>query len=206
VVQGDFRQIGNKPGSIGQPLPGIACKVVHPETYQPLPTGEDGLLLVRGANVMRGYLGRPDLTAEAIRDGWYVTGDIGHIDADGFVTLTGRLSRFAKIGGEMVPLERIQDELHEVLGTSERVCGVTCVPDESRGERVVVLYVQAQLPTLGVEVRAWQRHLCGRGLPSLWVPAADQFYPVAELPTLGSGKLDLRRLKELAMELAAGKS
>ena len=98
-------QINNRPGSIGPPLPGVAAKVVHAETFEPLPVGEDGLVLIYGPNVMRGYLGRPEQTARVIRDGWYMTGDMGHLDADGCVTLTGRLSRFAKVGGEMVPLE-----------------------------------------------------------------------------------------------------
>ncbi len=99
-------------------------------------------MLIHGGNVMRGYLGRPELTRNAVHDGWYVTGDMGRLDADGFITLTGRLSRFAKCGGEMVPLEKIEEVLHDILGTSERVCAVTCVPDEARGERLVVLYLR----------------------------------------------------------------
>jgi acyl-[acyl-carrier-protein]-phospholipid O-acyltransferase/long-chain-fatty-acid--[acyl-carrier-protein] ligase len=172
---------------------------------EPMPIGEDGMVLVRGANVMHGYLGKPELTRKVVRDGWYITGDVGHVDADGFVTLTGRLSRFAKVGGEMVPLERIQDELHDILGTSECVCGVTCVPDESRGERIVVLYVASHLPTAGYEVRAWARDLSGRGLPNLWCPSPDCFLAVSELPVLGSGKLDLRRLKEQAEQLMSAR-
>src|SRR5207248_3842424 len=134
-------------------VPGCAVKIVRPETLEPLPPGEDGLVLVYGANVMRGYLGRPDLTERVVRGGWYVTGDMGRVDEDGFVTLTGRLARFAKVGGEMVPLEKVEEELHEVLGTSDRVCAVTCVPDESRGERLVVLYLGGQLSQFGLAVR-----------------------------------------------------
>src|SRR5262249_4143402 len=132
-----FRQIGNKPGMIGQPLPGVAARVVTPDTLEPLPPGREGLLLIYGANVMAGYLGKPDVTAQVIRAGWYVTGDMAKIDEDGFVSITGRLSRFAKIGGEMVPLERVEDELHKILDTSDRVCAIACVPDEARGERLV---------------------------------------------------------------------
>jgi acyl-[acyl-carrier-protein]-phospholipid O-acyltransferase/long-chain-fatty-acid--[acyl-carrier-protein] ligase len=190
--------VRNRPGSIGPPLPGCAARIVHPETLEPLPDGEEGLLLVAGANVMRGYLGRPDLTAQAVRDGWYVTGDVGRIDADGFVTLTGRLSRFAKVGGEMVPLEKIEEELHEVLNTSERVCAVTCVPDDARGERLVVLH----LSTNGLSVREWWGRLSGRGLPTLWLPAERDFYAVPELPLLGSGKVNLKAVKEMALALA----
>ena len=202
VVVGGFRQVHQRPGSIGEPLPGVAARVVDPDTFRTLPPGREGMVLVYGANVMRGYLDRPDLTAKAMHDGWYVTGDMGHMDDDGFVWLTGRLSRFAKVGGEMVPLERIEEELHDLLETSEKVCGVTCVPDEARGERVVVLYVSGQLASFGREVRDWSRELCGRGLPNLWLPSERDFFPVPEIPVLGSGKVDLRRLKELALALA----
>jgi acyl-[acyl-carrier-protein]-phospholipid O-acyltransferase/long-chain-fatty-acid--[acyl-carrier-protein] ligase len=194
---GGVRQITNKPGTVGQPLPGIVARVVHSETRQPLPIGEEGLLLIHGGNVMRGYLGRPELTREVVRDGWYVTGDMARLDADGFLTLTGRLSRFAKCGGEMVPLEKIEEVLHDILGTSERVCAVTCVPDESRGERLVVLYLLQD----GLQVRPWCQQLSTRGLPNLWIPSERDFFAVAELPVLGSGKLNLQGVKEMAVEL-----
>jgi acyl-[acyl-carrier-protein]-phospholipid O-acyltransferase/long-chain-fatty-acid--[acyl-carrier-protein] ligase len=193
-----FRMVRNRPGSIGEPLPGVAARVVHPETYAPLPIGEEGLVLFHGPMVMLGYLGKPDLTREVVRDGWYVTGDMGRMDDDGYLTLTGRLSRFAKIGGEMVPLEKIEEVLHEILQTSERVCAVTCVPDDARGERLIVLHITHET----VEVRQWWQQLNARGLPNLWVPAQRDFYPVAELPMLASGKLNLKRVKELAQEIA----
>jgi acyl-[acyl-carrier-protein]-phospholipid O-acyltransferase/long-chain-fatty-acid--[acyl-carrier-protein] ligase len=197
-------QVHNKVGTVGPPLPGCAARVVHPDTREPLPLGEEGLLLVTGANVMKGYLHRPDLTREVIQGGWYVTGDMAKIDADGHVTLTGRLSRFAKVGGEMVPLEKVEEALHEALGTSERVCVVTCVPDPARGERVVVLYVESQLSAFGLGVRAWSAQLSGRGLPNLWVPGERDFYGVAELPVLGSGKVNLKGVKDLALALVRG--
>jgi acyl-[acyl-carrier-protein]-phospholipid O-acyltransferase/long-chain-fatty-acid--[acyl-carrier-protein] ligase len=196
-----FTQVRNRSGTVGPPLPGCAARVVHPDTRRPLPLGEEGLLLITGANVMKGYLGRPELTAEVVRDGWYVTGDMARLDADGFVTLTGRLSRFAKVGGEMVPLEKIEEELHDILGTGERVCAVTCVPCESRGERLVVLYLAVQLSEFGVEVRPWLQNLSKRGLPNLWVPAERDFFAVPELPLLGSGKVNLKGCKELALTL-----
>jgi acyl-[acyl-carrier-protein]-phospholipid O-acyltransferase/long-chain-fatty-acid--[acyl-carrier-protein] ligase len=201
VVVDGFRQYFQRAGSIGQALPGIVGRIVHPETDEPLPFGEEGLLEIHGPNVMQGYLDRPDLTAKVVRNGWYATGDVGHIDADGFIWLTGRLSRFAKCGGEMVPLERVEEVLHDILSTSERVCGVTCVPDESRGERLLVLYVPAHLEQYNLEVRAWCQQLVIRGLPKLWVPAERDFIPVSEIPVLGSGKMDLKRLKDLALEL-----
>jgi acyl-[acyl-carrier-protein]-phospholipid O-acyltransferase/long-chain-fatty-acid--[acyl-carrier-protein] ligase len=201
-----FTQIGNKPGTVGQPLPGVAARVVDPETTAPLPVGQEGLLLIHGAHVMLGYLSKPELTAQALRDGWYVTGDMARIDPDGFITLTGRLSRFAKVGGEMVPLDRVQDELHEALGASDRVGAVTCVPDEARGERLVVLYLAELLQQHGCDVHGWSEKLAGRGLPNLWRPAERDYYAVPELPVLGSGKLDLKKLKDLAQEKAAGKA
>jgi acyl-[acyl-carrier-protein]-phospholipid O-acyltransferase/long-chain-fatty-acid--[acyl-carrier-protein] ligase len=197
VEIGGRKQIGNRPGSIGQPLPGVAGRIVHPETRETLPIGQEGLLLIFGANVMKGYLDKPELTAQVIQDGWYVTGDIAKFDEDGFLTITGRLSRFAKVGGEMVPLEKIEDELHGCLETSERLCAVSAVPDEKRGERLVVLH----LPLNGVSVKQLCDKLGDKGLPNLWLPGERDFYPVTEMPILGSGKLDLKRLKDLALEL-----
>jgi acyl-[acyl-carrier-protein]-phospholipid O-acyltransferase/long-chain-fatty-acid--[acyl-carrier-protein] ligase len=198
LVCDGFRVLANRTGTIGPPLPGCSGRIVHPETAELLPVGEEGMLLVYGANVMKGYLHKEELTSRVLLEGWYVTGDMGRFDADGFLTLTGRLSRFAKVGGEMVPLERIEEELHDLLQTNDRVCSVTCVPDDSRGERLVVLYVNHQK----LEVSAWCRQLLGRGLPNLWVPSERDFYPIPELPVLGSGKVDLKRIKELALELA----
>jgi acyl-[acyl-carrier-protein]-phospholipid O-acyltransferase/long-chain-fatty-acid--[acyl-carrier-protein] ligase len=191
------RQVGNKPGTIGQPLPGVAARIVDPETFEPLPPGQEGLLLVYGANVMAGYLGRPELTKEVIRDGWYVTGDIARYDEDGFLTITDRLSRFSKIGGEMVPHQKIEDELHQIARTTERTFVVTGVPDAGKGERLVVLHVPL---VNGLDARGLWQQLCGKGLPNLWVPRERDFFQIPELPVLGSGKVDLKRVKELALE------
>jgi acyl-[acyl-carrier-protein]-phospholipid O-acyltransferase / long-chain-fatty-acid--[acyl-carrier-protein] ligase len=196
--QDGFRQIGNKPGTIGQPLPGVAAKIVDPDTFADLAPGKEGLLLIYGANVMQGYLGRPELTKEVIRDGWYVTGDIAKCDEDGFITLTDRLSRFSKIGGEMVPHQKIEDQLHEILGTTDRHFVVTAVPDESKGERLVVIH----LPLNGTDTRSLWQQLSGRGLPNLWVPRERDFFAVSELPVLGTGKVDLKKIKELALAKA----
>src|SRR5205085_764442 len=133
----DFRQVGNKPGTIGQPMPGVAARVVDPDTFAPVGSGKEGLLLIRGANVMEGYLGNPDATKAAIHEGWYVTGDMVKMDEDGFITITGRLARFSKIGGEMVPHQRIEEVIQAILGSSDRACVVTAVPDESKGEKLV---------------------------------------------------------------------
>ncbi len=188
-----FRQIGNKPGTIGQPLPGVAAKIVDPDTLAPLPAGQEGLLLIYGPNVMAGYLGRPDATKDAIRDGWYVTGDIAKMDEDGFIALTDRLSRFSKIGGEMVPHQRIEEEIRSIVGATEPVCVVTAVPDETKGERLVVLHV-------GIDVAEVCLKLSNCGLPNLWLPKARDFYQIPEIPILGTGKVDLKRCKEIALE------
>jgi acyl-[acyl-carrier-protein]-phospholipid O-acyltransferase/long-chain-fatty-acid--[acyl-carrier-protein] ligase len=193
------KQILTKPGTIGQPLPGVAARIAHPETLETLPVGQEGLLLIYGANVMKGYLGREDLTQEVIRDGWYITGDMGFIDEDGFITITGRLSRFAKIGGEMVPLERIEEELQGILATNDRVCAVTCVPDEKRGERLAVLLT----PHVNLDPHSLKERLSQRGLPNLWIPDERDYFKVPELPILGSGKVNLLKLKSLALELTA---
>jgi acyl-[acyl-carrier-protein]-phospholipid O-acyltransferase/long-chain-fatty-acid--[acyl-carrier-protein] ligase len=191
----DFRQVGAKRGSIGHPLPGIGVRILHPETRATLGVDEPGLLLVRGPNVMQGYLRQPEKTAEVLVEGWYNTGDIAAVDEDGFIRITDRLSRFSKIGGEMVPHIKIEEKLHELLEADGQVFAVTAIPDEKKGERLVVLH------TLSAEqiAEAFER-LAKSDLPALWKPRADQFIQVDQLPYLGTGKLDLRRLKELALE------
>ena len=135
-----FRQVGAKRGSIGHPLPGVTVKIVDPESGKTLGIDEPGLLLVRGPNVMQGYLHRPEKTAEVLRDGWYNTGDIASVDEDGFLRITDRLSRFSKIGGEMVPHIKVEEKLQELAGESEQMFVVTSVPDEKKGERLFILH------------------------------------------------------------------
>jgi acyl-[acyl-carrier-protein]-phospholipid O-acyltransferase/long-chain-fatty-acid--[acyl-carrier-protein] ligase len=195
---GSTRQLGTKLGTIGQPIPGVAACIVERETYRPLPMGKEGLLLMYGANVMKGYLGRDDLTAQKIHEGWYITGDLAFLDDDGFITITGREERFAKIGGEMVPLERVEEELHLVLNSNDKLCAVTAIPDTKKGERLVVLH----LPLNGATPQFLCKQLTERGLPTIYLPSQRDFYEVAELPILGSGKLDLKKCKEQALALA----
>ena len=192
-----FRQVGVKRGKIGHPLPGICVRIVDPETRQPRPLTQSGLMLVRGPNVMQGYLGRPEKTAEVLQDGWYVTGDVAQLDEDGFLQITDRLSRFSKIGGEMVPHIRVEEKLHELAGATEQLFVVTGVPDDKKGERLVVLH---KLP-----VAKWAEFatkLPQLDLPNLWKPRAEEFYPVDALPMLGAGKLDLRKIRELAVQFS----
>ncbi|HXE89477.1 MAG TPA: acyl-[ACP]--phospholipid O-acyltransferase [Terriglobales bacterium] len=193
-----FRQVGAKRGSIGHPLPGVSVRIVHPETQEPVPIGQPGLLLVRGPNVMTGYLGRPEKTAEVLRGGWYNTGDIASMDLDGFLIVSDRLSRFSKIAGEMVPHVKIEEKLQEIADITEQVFAVTCVPDDKKGERLIVLHT---LPEEKLEPVLEQFANCE--LPPLWKPKPGQFFHVDNIPYLGTGKLDLRKLKDVAQKLAA---
>ncbi|HTQ39405.1 MAG TPA: AMP-binding protein [Pirellulales bacterium] len=183
-------------GTVGRPIPGVRAKVVHLETGVDLPPGETGMLLVTGPGVMKGYLNQPELTAKVIRDGWYVTGDVARIDADGFIEITGRESRFSKIGGEMVPHLKIEEALQQILGGDEEhlMAVVTAVPDPFKGERLVVMHLPVNKTPEQI-----RRELSAAGLPNLWIPASDSFCQVPEIPVLGTGKLDLRALKELAL-------
>jgi acyl-[acyl-carrier-protein]-phospholipid O-acyltransferase/long-chain-fatty-acid--[acyl-carrier-protein] ligase len=192
-----FRQVGGKRGRIGHPLPGISVRIIDPDTREPVAAGSSGLLLVKGPNVMKGYLGKPEKTADVLEDGWYVTGDIAAEDEDGFLAITDRLSRFSKIGGEMVPHLKIEEQLHELAGVTEQRFVVTAVPDGKKGERLVVLHT---LPP--EELKAVLDRLGESGLPNLWIPRPNQFFAVEELPHLGTGKLDLRRIKDLAVEFS----
>ena len=135
-----FFQPGSRRGYVGQPLPGVTVRIVDPDTFELQPPDTPGMLLVRGPNVMRGYLGRDDLTAKVMRDGWYVTGDMAFVDEDGFLHITDRLSRFSKIGGEMVPHGRVEEALQEAADAPMQVFAVTAVPDERKGERLAVLH------------------------------------------------------------------
>jgi len=190
-----FRQVGAKRGSIGHPLPGIAVKIVDPDTLQPVAPNEPGLLLVRGPNIMRGYLNKPEKTADVLKDGWYNTGDIARMDEEGFLRITDRLSRFSKIGGEMVPHIRVEELLQELAGTTEQAFVVTAIPDEKKGEKLVVLH------TLSEErLQECLEKLGNSDLPALWRPRPDHFVRIEKLPYLGTGKLDLRKARELALE------
>ena len=192
-----FRQVGAKRGRIGHPLPGMSVRIVDPETREPLPVGKAGLMLVSGPNIMKGYLGKPEKTAEVLQDGWYETGDIAALDEDGFLTITDRLSRFSKIGGEMVPHIKVEEGLHELADATEQTFVVTGVPDAKKGERLVVLHT---LP--GEQLKECLEKLPQLDLPNLWMPRADQFFRIEALPLLGTGKLDLRKIGTMALELA----
>jgi acyl-[acyl-carrier-protein]-phospholipid O-acyltransferase/long-chain-fatty-acid--[acyl-carrier-protein] ligase len=192
-----FRQVGARRGMIGHPLPGVSVKVVDLDTGLPVAPGTPGMLLVKGPNVMKGYLGKPEKTAEVLHDGWYTTGDVAMMQEDGFLTITDRLSRFSKIGGEMVPHIRIEDKLQELAGVTEQVFAVTALPDEKKGERIVVVHTLAEQKIAPVLEKLAQ---CD--LPALWKPRPSLFFHVDALPVLGTGKIDLRGVKTLAAGIA----
>jgi acyl-[acyl-carrier-protein]-phospholipid O-acyltransferase/long-chain-fatty-acid--[acyl-carrier-protein] ligase len=193
-----FRQVGARRGRIGHPLPGVTVKIVDIESGQPLIPGQSGMLLVKGPNVMKGYLGRPEKTDEVFKNGWYITGDVATMEEDGFLTITDRLTRFSKIGGEMVPHVKIEDKLHELAGVTEQVFAVSAVPDEKKGERIVVLHT---LPD--AKLAPVLEKLAQCDLPPLWKPRANQFFQIEALPYLGTGKIDLRGVKARAADLVS---
>jgi acyl-[acyl-carrier-protein]-phospholipid O-acyltransferase/long-chain-fatty-acid--[acyl-carrier-protein] ligase len=175
------------------------AKITDLDTGQDLEVGQAGMLWIKGPNVMKGYLGQEEMTAEVIRDGWYMTGDVARIDEDGFISITGRQSRFSKIGGEMVPHIRIEEVLNTLLANEEGEllrAVVTAVPDAKKGERLVVLHTVID-KTPG-ELR---KALAESGLPNIYIPSEDSFHEIEEIPVLGTGKLDLRGLKRTALEI-----
>lgn len=193
-----FFQAGSKRGFVGPPIPCMTAKVVDPEDpsfSKEMPFGTPGLLLVRGPNVMKGYLGRDDLTANALKDGWYVTGDIAAVGDDGFIRITDRLARFSKIGGEMVPHGKVEEALHRAAGVTVSSFVVTSIGDVKKGERLAVI------TTLDpADAATWIEKMTQEGLPNLFLPRRDSFVKVSAIPVLGTGKVDLRGAKKLAQE------
>lgn len=196
------KKAGLREGSVGKPLPGVSARVVSLEDGSVLEINEPGMIQVAGPNVMTGYLKQPEMTAKVLRDSWYETGDLGYIDDDGFVFITGRQSRFSKIGGEMVPHIQIEEAIIEIVGESEDVLnvGVASVPDEKKGERIIVLHTKLNKTPSEIV-----KGLSAKGLPNLFLPSEDSFFQVESIPLLGTGKLDLRGLQQLALEKVKGR-
>jgi acyl-[acyl-carrier-protein]-phospholipid O-acyltransferase/long-chain-fatty-acid--[acyl-carrier-protein] ligase len=195
---GNF-QVDCKDGTVGRPIPGVVAKVTDLDSGEELGANESGMLWIKGANVMKGYFGRDDLTAEVIQDGWYQTGDVALIDDDGFVQITGRMSRFSKIGGEMIPHIQIEETLNSLITSGEEtelMAAVTAVPDAKKGERLIVLHKTLQQP-----IEELRQQLSQEGLPNIYIPSPDSFFEVSELPILGTGKLDLAAVKQMAADL-----
>jgi acyl-[acyl-carrier-protein]-phospholipid O-acyltransferase / long-chain-fatty-acid--[acyl-carrier-protein] ligase len=181
--------------TVGRAIPGVHVIATHLETRAPLPTGQEGLLIVRSPARMQGYLGRDDLTAKVFMQGGYDTGDVGIVDAEGFIRITGRLARFAKIGGEMVPLDTVEAAIQAPHAEHCEIA-VAAVPDPDRGERLIVLVAGETQPSSD-EVVAGAAQLA-----PLWRPKAKDVHRVDALPRLGTGKRDLAGVKRLAADKA----
>jgi acyl-[acyl-carrier-protein]-phospholipid O-acyltransferase/long-chain-fatty-acid--[acyl-carrier-protein] ligase len=188
-------QATNRRGSSGRLVGGLAAQIRDPETEAPLSLHEKGMLWFKGANVFDGYLDDPKRTAEVFRDGWFRTGDLARFDEDGFLFIEGRMSRFSKIGGEMVPHELIETKIVEAFGFSsegERVIAVSSAPDAAKGEMLVVL------STRDLTQNELREKLAAAGLPNLWIPR--HILRIPQIPVLASGKLDVQACSRIAAE------
>ena len=192
-------QIGQKIGTVGLPLPGSSFRIVDPESFETLATGEEGMILIGGTQIMKGYIGDPEKTASVIKeiDGirWYVTGDKGRLDEDGFLTIVDRYSRFAKVAGEMVSLGLVESEIVKVLGENDQIA-LSALPDLKKGEKLVLLLEgEMELEELKEKIKTLEMN-------PLFVPS--EYYKVEVLPKLGTGKADFKGAKILARELSKG--
>src|SRR5437879_4818161 len=190
---GEHVQPSSRSGSVGRLAPGIAAEIREPETNRKLSTYEAGMLWLRGPNMFKGYLHDPKRTAEVLSDSWLKTGDIGRFDEDGFLYIEGRLSRFSKIGGEMVPHEAIEQNIIDLLqfsGRDERPLAIVGVQDEAKGEALVLL------SAVDIDLADLRKKLQDAGVPNLWIPKHVQ--RVDAIPVLASGKLDLKKCNEVA--------
>jgi len=199
--RGDNYMVDCKEGTVGRPIPNVAARITNVDTGEPMGVNEEGTLWIKGPNTMKGYLNMPEKTAEVLQEGWYNTGDVAVIDDDGFIKITGRISRFSKIGGEMVPHVIVEETLSALLDEDEQDelrFAVTSVPHPKKGEQLIVLHTVVR-KSPGDYCKA----LAESGLPNLYIPSANCFYQVDDLPLLGSGKLDLKAMKDKAIELAS---
>lgn len=196
VMSTNEPQTGKRVGSVGRMMPGMTARIMDPDTKQFLPLDRTGVVLFRGANVFEGYLDDPAKTQAAFHEGWFVTGDLGRFDEEGFLFIEGRLSRFSKIGGEMVPHGTVEQKILEAFSWEQAeapVVFVTGVPDAAKGESLVMLTINDVAPDV---LRA---RLSEIGVPNLWVPKVIR--RVEKIPMLGTGKTDLKRCRELALEV-----
>jgi len=192
---GESVQPSSRTGSTGKMAPGIAAEIRQPESRTKLSLHETGMLWLRGPNIFAESLNDPERTADVLRDGWFETGDLGRFDEDGFLYIEGRLSRFSKIGGEMVPHEAVEEHINNSLGISgeaDRVIALVGVPDEAKGEVLVLL------SAIEIDLHKLRTDLSEAGVPNLWIPKFVR--RVDAVPVLASGKLDLRRCKEIAQQ------
>lgn len=192
-------QPGSREGTVGMPLPGTSFRIVDPVSLEQLPTGTDGLILIGGPQVMKGYLKNPEKTAEAVVEiagqRWYKSGDKGHVDEDGFLTIVDRYSRFAKLGGEMVSLTAVEQTIRQALKEPELDLVAVNFPDEKKGEKVVLLIGGEYDP------KAVKKQLIESGMNPLMIPA--EIYEVEAVPKLGSGKTDFATARKVAQSAMA---
>ena len=180
----------NRPGSVGKPVQSIEVRIEHYETGEECAPGEDGRILVKGASVMKGYFNDFEQTSLRMRHGWYDTGDMGNIDADGYLWHVGRLKRFIKIGGEMVSLVRIENALEKLLPEGVECCVIE-VPDAIKGAKIVAAI------TAPIEEKTIIKQLAGQ-LPAIAIPKI--FLVRKQMPKTGNGKIDFRALTEIARQ------
>lgn len=189
-------QTGAKPGTVGLPVPGSMFQIVDPDTLEELPVGTEGLILIAGPQLMKGYLNEPNRTASVIAeiDGlrWYKTGDKGKLDDDGFLTILDRYSRFAKIGGEMVSLAAVEAAVVSTLPQSDMELTAVAIPNAGKGEQIVLL-----VSNTSEDPRALRKQLIEARISPLLLPST--VLVVDAIPRLGSGKTDFARAKQLAL-------
>jgi acyl-[acyl-carrier-protein]-phospholipid O-acyltransferase / long-chain-fatty-acid--[acyl-carrier-protein] ligase len=194
--------IAAKTGSVGQFLSGIAVKITDAATDKDCDIDQSGIIWLKGANIFPGYLNNQEKTNEVIKDDWFKTGDVGKVDEDGFLHIEGRISRFSKIAGEMVPHETLEAAIIEVLGLdeeTERKIAVFGVPDESKGEAIILLSCITDPNTVSQSCIDLRYKLLDAKIPSLWCPR--DIIPVTEIPILASGKLDIKGCEDLVASL-----
>ncbi|MEN8695136.1 MAG: AMP-binding protein [Akkermansiaceae bacterium] len=188
--------------SVGPNLPGVAVKITNAATDEPSELHESGIIWLKGENIFQGYLDQPELSKEVLdEDGWFKTGDVGRVDEDGFLYIEGRMSRFSKIGGEMVPHEAVEAAVNKVLGLdreTDRKITIVGIPDEKKGEAILLLSTIAS-DALEQETLDIRYKLLDEGLPSLWCP--KQILSVDSIPVLASGKLDIKACDAMVKEL-----
>lgn len=177
----------NRPGSVGKPIQDVQVRIEHYETGEECSPGEDGRILVKGENVMKGYFNDFEQTSLHIRRGWYDTGDMGNIDEDGYLWHVGRLKRFVKIGGEMVSMVKIESVLEKLMPENAQCCVVE-VPDAIKGAKIVAVV------TTEIDQKAASKKMA-ENLPKIAIPKI--FHIMEELPKMGSGKIDFRTITEI---------
>ena len=189
----------NRLGSVGPLMPGLAIRITNTDTNEPQSIHQSGIIWFKGSNIFTGYLNDPKRTAEVLdKDGWFRTGDVGRVDLDGFLYIEGRLSRFSKIAGEMVPHETVEEALVRALGLegeSSRRIAIVGVPDVDKGEALVMLTTLSGGPE-AQEIVQLRYRLIDRGVPPLWIP--KKMIRVNEIPVLASGKLDIKGCEKVA--------